>query len=224
MDRSTGAAARSGRARGEDGRPLGGGGRARAENGPVPEGELAQGEVALEGGPASAGELAQGGPVPEGELAPGELTPGADEFALGVAAGIERLLTLLRSLAPRDGLSFTAAATLATLERSGPSRLTLLAVNEGVTQPAMTQLVARLLAAGLIARASDPSDRRVVEVSITAEGSALLSRRRAARTGRLATMLARLSPEDQAALAAALPAMDALTGQRVPNVAERSNT
>lgn len=213
MDRSTGAAARSERARGEDGRPLGGGGRARAENGPVPEGEPAPGEVAPDGGPAPAGELAQG-----------ELTPGGDEFALGVAAGIERLLTLLRSLAPRDGLSFTAAATLATLERSGPSRLTLLAVNEGVTQPAMTQLVARLLAAGLIARASDPSDRRVVEVSITAEGSALLSRRRAARTGRLATMLARLSPEDQAALAAALPAMDALTGQRVPNVAERSNT
>jgi DNA-binding MarR family transcriptional regulator len=211
MDRSTGAAARSGRARGEDGRPLGGGGRARPENGPAPEGEQAPGEPA-------AGEQAPG------ELTPGELTPGGDEFALGVAAGIERLLTLLRSLAPRDGLSFTAAATLATLDRSGPSRLTLLAVNEGVTQPAMTQLVARLVDAGLIARASDPSDRRVVEVSITADGSALLSRRRAARAGRLATMLARLSPEDQAALAAALPAMDALTGQREPNVAERSNT
>jgi DNA-binding MarR family transcriptional regulator len=187
MDRSTGAAARSGRARGED------------------------------------------IPAPEGELAGGELTAGGDEFALGVAAGIERLLTLLRSLAPRDGLSFTAAATLARLDRSGPSRLTLLAVNEGVTQPAMTQLVARLLDAGLIARASDPSDRRVVEVSITAEGSALLARRRAARAGRLATMLARLSPEDQAALAAALPAMDALTGQRAAqpaerHVAERSNT
>jgi DNA-binding MarR family transcriptional regulator len=161
----------------------------------------------------SAEAAAQGGPA-----------RGEDELALKVAAGIERLLTLLRSLAPRDGLSFTAAATLATLDRSGPSRLTLLAVNEGVTQPAMTQLVARLLDAGLIARASDPSDRRVVEVSITAEGSALLARRRAARAGRLATMLARLSPEDQAALAAALPAMDALTGQREPYVAERSNT
>ena len=172
------------------------GGRARGENGPARE----------------------NGPALDGELAPGE-----DEFALGVAAGIERLLSLLRALAPRDGLSFTAAATLSTLDRSGPCRLTLLAVNEGVTQPAMTQLVARLLEAGLIARASDPSDRRVVEVSITAEGSALLSRRRAARAGRLAGMLARLSPEDQAALAAALPAMDALTSQHESSVAERSN-
>src|ERR1700743_571171 len=83
-----------------------------------------------------------------------------DELALGVAAGIERLLSLLRWLTPPDGLSFTAAATLATLERSGPCRLTLLAVQEGVTQPAMTQLAVRLEASGLVTRSSDPSDRR----------------------------------------------------------------
>ena len=145
----------------------------------------------------------------------GAPNPGND-LALGVAAGIERLLSLLRWLTPPDGLSFTAAATLATLDRSGPSRLTLLAVQEGVTQPAMTQLVGRLQDAGLVTRTPDPNDRRVVEVSITAEGSALLLKRRAARAERLAGMLARLSPQDQAALAAALPAMDALTSQREP--------
>jgi DNA-binding MarR family transcriptional regulator len=137
-----------------------------------------------------------------------------DELAMGVAAGIERLLSLLRWLTPPDGLSFTAAATLATLERSGPCRLTLLAVQEGVTQPAMTQLAVRLEDAGLVTRSSDPTDRRVVEVRITAEGSALLARRRQARAEQLTGMLARLSPEDQTALAAALPAMDALTSQR----------
>ena len=147
--------------------------------------------------------------------------PGND-LALGVAAGIERLLSLLRWLTPPDGLSFTAAATLATLDRSGPSRLTLLAVQEGVTQPAMTQLVGRLQDAGLVTRTSDPNDRRAVEVSITAEGCALLLERRSARAERLAGMLARLSPQDQAALAAALPAMEALTSQREPHAAERS--
>jgi DNA-binding MarR family transcriptional regulator len=199
-------------------------GRAPRANGPALEGgpDL-ENEAPLEGGPDLENEaVLEGGPALKDEAAPEE-----DELALGVAAGIERLLSLLRWLTPPDGLSFTAAATLATLDRSGPCRLTLLAVNEGVTQPAMTQLVARLQDSGLIARASDPSDRRVVEVSITAEGSALLSRRRAARAGRLAGMLARLSPEDQAALAAALPAMDALTSQRTAqpserNVAERS--
>jgi DNA-binding MarR family transcriptional regulator len=147
--------------------------------------------------------------------------PESDELALGVAAGIERLLSLVRVLAPRDGLSFTAAATLATLDRTGPCRLTLLAAGEGVTQPAMTQLVARLQDAGLVSRAHDPNDRRVVEVSITAAGSALLARRRAARAERLAAMLAQLTPADQAALAAALPAMDALTSQRTAHITER---
>src|SRR5581483_1443739 len=103
-------------------------GRAPGVNGPALADEAAADEH----------ELAE---APEAEAAP---EGRENELALGVAAGIERLLSLLRWLTPPDGLSFTAAATLATLDRSGPCRLTLLAVNEGVTQPAMTQLVARL--------------------------------------------------------------------------------
>jgi DNA-binding MarR family transcriptional regulator len=131
-------------------------------------------------------------------------------LAAGVAAAIERLIGLFRSLSPPNGLSLTAAATLATLERSGPSRLTALAVREGVTQPAMTQLIGRLQESGLVNRDADPADGRVVKVRLTDEGRAMLARRRAVRAERLAEILARLSPEEQAALRAALPAMDAL--------------
>jgi DNA-binding MarR family transcriptional regulator len=131
-------------------------------------------------------------------------------LAMEVAARIERLLGLFRSLSPPSGLSLTAAATLATLERSGPSRLTSLAVKEGVTQPAMTQLIARLQESGLVSRTADPADGRVVQVRLTDEGRAMLARRRAVRAERLAEILARLSPEEQAALGAALPAIDAL--------------
>jgi DNA-binding MarR family transcriptional regulator len=131
-------------------------------------------------------------------------------LAVAVAARIERLLGLFRSLSPPSGLSLTAAATLATLERSGPSRLTSLAVKEGVTQPAMTQLIARLQESGLVSRTADPADGRVVQVRLTDEGRATLARRRAVRAERLAEVLARLSPEEQAALGAALPAIDAL--------------
>jgi DNA-binding transcriptional ArsR family regulator len=81
-------------------------------------------------------------------------------LAAGVAARIERLIGLFRSLSPPSGLSLTAAATLATLERSGPSRLTSLAVKEGVTQPAMTQLIARLQESGLVSRTADPAAGR----------------------------------------------------------------
>lgn len=127
-----------------------------------------------------------------------------------VAAGLERLVALIRWLSPA-GLSLTSAATLATLERSGPTRLTALAASEGVSQPAMTQLVARLEESGLVSRCADPADGRAVHVQLTTAGRQLVGRRRAIRADRLSGLLARLSTADQDALAAALPAIAALT-------------
>jgi len=133
--------------------------------------------------------------------------------ATDVAAALERLFGLIRWLSPA-GLSLTAAATLATLERSGPGRLTALAAREGVTQPAMTQLIARMTDQGLVARVADPDDGRVVHVQITDAGRDLVASRRAARAGRLHALLATLSADDRDALTAALPAINALAGAR----------
>ena len=130
--------------------------------------------------------------------------------AADVAAGLERLVSLIRWLSP-GGMSLTSAATLATLEQSGPWRLTSLAAREGVTQPAMTQLVGRLTEAGLAERCADAADGRVVQVQITPAGRDFVERRRQVRAERLSGLLTRLPPEDQAALAAALPAIRALT-------------
>jgi DNA-binding MarR family transcriptional regulator len=136
-------------------------------------------------------------------------TPKASAQAAEVAAGLAQLLALLRWLmAP--GMSLTSASTLGTLERSGPCRLTALAAAEGVTQPAMTQLVGRLADAGLVTKCADPADGRVVHVQLTDSGRDLLARRRDFRTERLSVLLAQLSKADQDALAAALPAMNAL--------------
>ena len=166
-----------------------------------------------EAGPAAgaAAELAAG--VTEAGAAGAGWTAraGDAELAAGVAGALERLVGLFRWLSPPSGLSLTAAATLATLERSGPCRLTALADREAVTQPAMTQLVARLQAAGLVTRAADPGDGRVVRVEITDAGRAVLAQRRAVRAERLAAMLHELSAAERAALTAALPAMDRLT-------------
>src|SRR6201996_8576306 len=54
--------------------------------------------------------------------------------------------------------------------RSGPRRITELAAEERVTQPAITLLVNRLAERGWVERVSDPSDRRAVLVSLTAAG------------------------------------------------------
>jgi DNA-binding MarR family transcriptional regulator len=132
------------------------------------------------------------------------------ELTAALALDLERIVGLFRSLSPPSGLSMTAAATLASIERLGPQRLTILAAREGVTQPAMTQLISRLEDAGLVRREPSPDDGRVVMVAITDLGRTTLARRRAGRTERLAGILARLSPAHQNALLAALPALDAL--------------
>ena len=141
-----------------------------------------------------------------------ESSPGAtlDVLADVLTDDLERIVGLFRSLSPAGGMSMTAAATLADVERLGPQRLTLLAAREGVTQPAMTQLISRLEEAGLVRREPSEEDGRVVLVAITEEGRATLARRRAARRERLANIIAQLSPHHRAALAIALPALGAL--------------
>ena len=131
-------------------------------------------------------------------------------LATELAARLEQAAWLIRSLTPPGELSLAAAVTLATPERSGPCRLSSLAASQGVTQPGMTQLIARMKEAGLVERAADPDDGRAVKLHITAAGRTLLSCRLAMRAERLAGLLTQLSLDDQAALAAALPAIEAL--------------
>jgi len=128
-----------------------------------------------------------------------------------MSLAFEELLRLFRRLSPATGLSLTAAATLSNLERRGPARLTDLATQQGVSQPAMTQLVTRLQDAGLVVRAPDPDDGRVVLVHVTDAGRAELVDRREVRTSRLGALLDQLPADERAALYAALPAIESLT-------------
>ncbi|MEV6924992.1 hypothetical protein AB0M46_10890 [Dactylosporangium sp. NPDC051485] len=81
----------------------------------------------------------------------------------------------------------------------------------------MTQLVSRLEHDGYAERRSWEADARVVMVHLTAAGAELLRRRHDARARRLAELAGRLSPEDRAALAAALPALDRLVTTQPDN-------
>jgi DNA-binding MarR family transcriptional regulator len=127
-----------------------------------------------------------------------------------IASGFARLYEGLRRLTPRDGLSLTAASVLRRLERSGPQRLCDLYAPEGVTQPAMTQLVTRLEKDGLAHRGGDPADGRVVVVTITTAGREAVENRRAANAEALSQRLRELPDGDRAAILAALPAMERL--------------
>ena len=131
------------------------------------------------------------------------------EAERAIAAAIDGLVALAIRSGPRD-ISLTAAATLATLERGGPCRLTDLAEIEGVAQPSMSTLVNGLERSGLAERRPSPDDGRVVLVALTPTGAAYLKTRREARAGRLAELVRMLPDGQVAALAAAIPAMASL--------------
>ena len=139
-----------------------------------------------------------------------------------LSASLERLVSMVRRLAPPEGLSLTAVATLRALEVSGPCRLSELAVGQGVTQPAMTQLVTRLERDGHAERGSSPEDARVVMVSLTPAGRELLRRRRLARTHLLRELLDRLPEDDREQIFAAVPAINLLAELGQPQ--DRSRT
>ena len=121
----------------------------------------------------------------------------------------EFALTLVRH-APASTLSQVAAGVLSALERRGPQRITSLAERESVSQPAMTGLVQRLDAAGLVERRPDPADGRATLIAITVAGAEALMSRRRSHDGRLAAAISSLSAADRAALEAAMPALSHL--------------
>jgi DNA-binding MarR family transcriptional regulator len=122
---------------------------------------------------------------------------------------------VIRYLSDRTGLTLAASFVLNRLHREGPSRLTILATKEGVSQPAMTQLIQRMERHGLVTRMTDPEDGRVALVGLTDAGIAVLDDRRQVRRERLTDLLTTLTADEARALAlaaeVALPIMRRLT-------------
>jgi DNA-binding MarR family transcriptional regulator len=136
-------------------------------------------------------------------------TRGADGPA-GVGAALYKVIAARVRWVPRD-LSLTSLSTLSTLERSGPRRITDLAVVEGVTQPSMTVLVNGLVRSGLVERQGDPGDRRVALVALSANGKAFMRLRRRTGEVEIERLMEKLAPEEIAALTAAIPALEHLS-------------
>jgi DNA-binding MarR family transcriptional regulator len=117
-----------------------------------------------------------------------------------------------RRLRQQDGTDLTPSlsAALATVECRGPLTPSELAEIEGVKRPTATRLVAKLAASDLVDRAGDPTDGRSLLVSISPEGSALLSKMRKRKNAYLASRLRDLSPDDIAALERAAHVLERL--------------
>jgi DNA-binding MarR family transcriptional regulator len=132
---------------------------------------------------------------------------------------VTRLRVALASLSRRlrrhslAGLTPSQLAALSTVEQSGPIRLGDLAAAEGIAPSTLTRMVAVLEDLGYVRRNADPRDARASTLEITAVGHTTLERLREEGTALLTVWLEQLDPEQRAALATAVPALEALAEQ-----------
>jgi DNA-binding MarR family transcriptional regulator len=137
--------------------------------------------------------------------------------AAGVADDLRpvllRLARELRKETEQLGVTARQATLLWLVKRSPGLSLAELAAEEGISPPALSGHVDRLERAGLLERVRSSEDRRRVGLELTEEGARLLRRIRARRTTWLAGRLGALDPDELAAVAAALPALERLLGE-----------
>jgi DNA-binding MarR family transcriptional regulator len=99
---------------------------------------------------------------------------------------LEQLGRVIRHLTrisggPDDGPALTATQRLALFEllEDGPMRLNDLARRMGTSAPTASRAVDALAEAALVARLTDPADRRALQIELTAEGRACVDLRKA---------------------------------------------
>ena len=135
---------------------------------------------------------------------------------------VDAVLTASRTLVAVATQSLGAAAedttiaqyrALVVLASRGPQRMVDLAVALAVTPSTAGRMCERLLRKGLIRRHRARSDRRAVQVSITAAGRTVVDEATARRRALLAEILGRLPARQQEAVASALRAFAAAAGE-----------
>ena len=132
--------------------------------------------------------------------------PDLDASPMGVIGRLSRLARVIdaelqRTFAEHD-LDRSSFDVLATLRRNDrPLTPAELMRSSMITSGAVTQRVDRLAARGLVARTPSPTDGRVVHVSLTEEGRALIDRALPDHVANEHRILAALDEEDRRALA-----------------------
>jgi len=138
--------------------------------------------------------------------APGRIGAGTGPRAANEAweAAMEAHATLMRRFAARpywDGASMREYDVLYTLAKCGrPQRLSDIANHVLLSQGALSRLVDRLVARGLVARCTDPADARAVHLSLTDEGRTVQRRIGRAHARDVADALSHLTATELATL------------------------
>jgi DNA-binding MarR family transcriptional regulator len=138
-------------------------------------------------------------------------TGNASALAAELHALSGKLKRRLREQASTGDLTQSQLAVLRHLDRQGPTTVTALARMEGVRPQSMGATVAGLEALGLIKGSPDATDGRQTILSLTPACRELIRSGRAARHDwLLKTIQSRLTPQEQAQLAAAMSLLNRL--------------
>jgi DNA-binding MarR family transcriptional regulator len=122
-----------------------------------------------------------------------------------------RLNRCLRSEVNELGVTTIQASLLSALQRMPDIGLKELAEREHISSPTLVAHIDRLEAAGLVERVRNcAQDRRRVGLTVTPKGLNVLQALRERRTTWLALRLEKLSPQDLAALEAAIEPLQQL--------------
>ncbi len=136
------------------------------------------------------------------------------QLASRLRLAVMRLARVLRQKA-QDPITPSQLSALVSVERDGPVTLGELAALESVQPPTMTRIVAAIEEQGLVARAADPTDRRVSRLAMTAAGRKLLEKNRRRKTAYLASRMRGLSGEELEVLERAAALLERMTeGER----------
>jgi DNA-binding MarR family transcriptional regulator len=118
-----------------------------------------------------------------------------------------RLMHATAAYARKIGLTMPQMGTLRRIQRGGPCGVSDIGRHFDVSDAAASQLVDKLVQAGLVDRTESPDDRRVRQVALTAKGRAVMEKAGEAATAWIDDLVARLEPSQKAAVAAALGAL-----------------
>ncbi len=132
------------------------------------------------------------------------------ELASVLRVAVMRMARRLRNERADDSLTLTQLSTMGTLNGHGQLTLGDLAAAEKVQPPSMTRIVSALEDRGLVSRAADKADKRLVLVQLTEAGSDLLAANRRRRDAWLNKQLRDLSAEEREALWRAAPVLEKL--------------
>jgi DNA-binding MarR family transcriptional regulator len=152
---------------------------------------------------------------------PADDVSGIGELAGGLRTAVNRLAHALRQPAARKGITPSRLTALVTLDGRGPMRPGDLAGRMNISAASMSRLTEALEEGGWIGRDPDPTDGRAYLLSLSDHGRATLDELRRENAGDLAADIRALTPDQRAALSAALPVLAALADRRLDSAPQR---